>query len=293
MKAVKAIIGLAVLGGFGYGAWQVKSGAWEVPFIPGPVSTLPAGTEVKLLTLANLDAGKSKVGQSFPLVVAEDIKDSSGRVLIEAGSIVTGEVTRSRGGSLAATIVNQPARLEAKFNSVKTVDAQSSPLVVDKSEPEKSYEFTRRNAGEADAGDAIEAMWQHEETQKAITALSGKLSGEKVDLTAPDMKKVLADAAKTMDMPNTNQLLQGKDQRTGKDFDELSQSMDKVISGNLKGMNGGEIVVAAMALGEMGKLVGSVDKTLRNTLKGRSITVPIGTPVSVYTTKELKIKPKS
>ncbi len=293
MKAVKAIIGVAVLGAFGYGAWQVKSGKWEVPFIPGPVSTLPAGTEVKLLTLANLDAGKSEVGKSFPLVVAEDIKDSSGRVLIEAGTIVTGEVTRSRGGSLAATLVNQPARLEAKFNPVKTVDAQSSPVAVDKTDPKKDYEFTRRNAGEADAGDAIEAMWQHDETQKAITALSGKLSGQKVDLTAPDMKKVLADAAKTMDMPNTNQLLQGKDQRTGKDFDELSGSMDKIINGNIKGMNGSEIVVAAMALGEMGKLVGSVDKTLRNTLKGRSITVPIGTPVSVYTTKELKIKPKS
>ena len=290
-KTAKFVGGILVLGVFGYGVYAMNQGKINLPFLPTPTSELKAGTRIKLLTLAQLDSGKSKVDQSFPMVVAEDVKDGAGRVLVEAGTILTGKITRSRGGSLASTLVNQPARLEGTFGSVKTIDGQSVPLSPDAKDPKGFYAFGRGSSSEKDAGDALEAIWTHPESQKSLEQLKAKLQGEKVDLSAPDMRKVLGDAADHMDLPNTRNLLNGSG-NSDKDLTHMSESMDKVMDGNFKGMSGVELVTAAMALGEMGKVVESVDKTLRNTLKGRGISVPPGTPMDAYTTRTIVIKHK-
>jgi hypothetical protein len=289
-KTAKFVGGILVLGVFGYGVFAMNQGKIQVPFLPTPTSELKAGTRVKLLTLSQLDSGKTKEDQTYPMVVAEDVKDGAGRVLIEAGTVLTGTITRSRGGSLAATLVNQPARLEGTFGSVKTIDGQSVPLSPSDKDPKAFYAFGKGSSTDKDAGDALQAIWTHPEAQKSLEQLKAKFQGEKVDIAAPDIKKILADSAKYMDLPNTSNLLNGTNR--GSDLTQMSDSMDKVVDGNFKGMSGMELVTAAMALGEMGKLVESVDKTLRNTIKGRSISVTPGTPLDAYTTKTMVVKPK-
>ena len=48
--------------------------------------TLPAGTDISVLTDANIDSQSASQGQLFPAEVAQDVVDSSGNVVIPKGS---------------------------------------------------------------------------------------------------------------------------------------------------------------------------------------------------------------
>ncbi len=48
--------------------------------------TLPAGTEIVVMTNQNIDSKTATAGQTFPADVAQDVTDSGGRVVIPKGS---------------------------------------------------------------------------------------------------------------------------------------------------------------------------------------------------------------
>jgi len=59
-----------------------------------PVSfTVPAGTRLDLTLNAELSSRKNKAGDTFTAKLATDIRDASGKVVIETGSIVNGTIT--------------------------------------------------------------------------------------------------------------------------------------------------------------------------------------------------------
>ena len=58
-----------------------------------PVSfTVPAGTRLDLTLSAELSSRKSKAGDTFTAKLATDIRDASGKVVIETGSTVNGTI---------------------------------------------------------------------------------------------------------------------------------------------------------------------------------------------------------
>jgi hypothetical protein len=59
-------------------------------------NVLLAGTEIKMATRSELNSRRSRVGDRFELEVSEDVT-MNGQVVIPAGSVATGEVTRRRG----------------------------------------------------------------------------------------------------------------------------------------------------------------------------------------------------
>jgi len=62
---------------------------------PGDQSTLRSGTEIRLVTRTELSSRTNHVGDRFELEVSEPVL-LSGQVVIPAGSVATGEVTRVR-----------------------------------------------------------------------------------------------------------------------------------------------------------------------------------------------------
>ncbi len=115
-----------------------------------------------------------------------------------------------------------------------------------------------------------------------FSAIDGDLSS--LHACDPVLKKVLADVAKKMNMTNTEQAVKG-----GKTWDEVMKAAQSVQSGNLNGLNGQELLLALNAFGELGKLAGSVDKTIRGTIKGRNISAPVGTALKAQVAKNYTI----
>lgn len=297
VKWLKAALGLVVLGGFGWAAWSWQQGDLVIPGLPRPIaeSTLPAGTEVSLLLLSPLDAGKSQEGDTVRLILAEPLKDEEGRVLVEAGAMAEGTVTRSRGASLGAELIGQPGRLEIDVQSVSLPDGEKIPLQIDKEDEEAAHAFSKENTGLKKAGDALASLWKHPESQKALAGVTNRLMGKEseADLDSPDMKKALKEIAAEMEMPATSALLdENRPKEDGTDaWASIIGSGDKISKGDFSGMSGAEIVLALNALGELGSLADGVSKGLKGAFKGSSIHAPVGTEVTCYTSEIRTLRP--
>ena len=81
-------------------------------------------TPVKLKTLNKMNSGKAHVGEAVSYEVEEDIKDTSGRVLIAYGAKGLGKVTVSKRRGM----LGKQGKLEFTVESVQAVDGTAVPL---------------------------------------------------------------------------------------------------------------------------------------------------------------------
>jgi hypothetical protein len=77
-------------------AAQQSAAPLVVGAAPEAANVLRAGTEIKMVTRGELNSRRSRVGERFELEVSEDVT-LNGQIVIPAGSVATGEVTRRRG----------------------------------------------------------------------------------------------------------------------------------------------------------------------------------------------------
>ncbi|MCW5936131.1 MAG: hypothetical protein KIT11_02345 [Fimbriimonadaceae bacterium] len=278
MKWVRAILGLGVIGGVVYGAyaWKENRLPVELPAMlkPAPVvhAALEEGADVPLLLLTPLTSGGSKVGDEVKLVVRDNVKSKDGHTVIAQGTLVEGKVARSRGGTVASALGNQPARLVVELGSVQTVDGQKLALSSGQGEGQAEYEFTASNTRlDQDTAD-IQALVNDPEARDYLLAL---VKGETPQGKEPDQK--LKKIAEKHGLGRTEKLIQKQGRNEGSGT--WADAIKGLQSGNVGSLAGVDLVLAAQAAGEIGDLVGSVDKTLRGTFKGSNIKASVGTTV--------------
>lgn len=272
--------GAAVLGAFAVGLawWKAPDFGWFKPK-PFPV-VLPPNTEVQLMLLKPADSGQSQVGERIPCLVAEDVKSPSGYVVIPKGAGALIEVTRARQGSAMGILANQPARLEVKFISTLAVD--KTPVELGTGTDQESLEITYDMTEKGTVVDVVKGLWNHSETQESLKSLNSAFSTGQ--WKAPDFKKALEDVASQSDMPQTAKAL-----KSDESWRKLSETAGKVAGGDLSGLSGSEAVLALGALKEIGKVTGSVSGFLQNAVKGRNLTLPVGSVLTAKTASEEKI----
>jgi hypothetical protein len=91
---------------------------------PEPVTIkLPAGTAVKLETTRIISTETLQAGQMIDLKVTADVL-VDGKVVIPAGSIANGQVTRAD----KPKALGREGRIEIQIKSVKAIDGQDIPL---------------------------------------------------------------------------------------------------------------------------------------------------------------------
>lgn len=272
--------GIAVLAVFGAGLAWWKGPEWGL-FKPKPFPVqLPAGTDLSLVLLRQLDSGQSKVGDKVPCLVAEDVKSPTGYVVIKKGSGALVEVTRARESSAISMLANQPARLEIKFISTLGVDGTQVDL--DGPNGEESLEITHEMTEEGTVVDVAKKLWNHSETQESLKSLNSLLSGG--EWKAPDLKKALEDVTRQSDMPKTSEALKSEDA-----WRKLSDTAGRVAGGDLTGLSGADAALALGALNEIGKVTGSVGDFLKGAIKGRNLTLPVGAQLKAQTAKDQTI----
>src|SRR4051812_8548047 len=89
---------------------------------------LPASSVVSLVLMQNLVAGRTPEGSEVTLMVASDVRDSAGHILIPRGKLATGKVVWSRGQDTLDALSNRPPRLTISVDETQTVDGQTVAL---------------------------------------------------------------------------------------------------------------------------------------------------------------------
>lgn len=277
MKALKALIGLAVLGGFGYAAWTLRANEGQFPW-EGPKTvtvTVPAGTAIELVMLESLDAGGSKIGEEVELAVAEDVV-VEGRVVLARGTRATAVVSQSRGASLFAALGNQPARLAMTLGEIKLEDGRTVALTTAGGAP--VHEFTQANTADRVDAAKLARLWQEPKSKAALTEIAkASILGQPLAIEGED----LATVSKSLGLEKTTALAQSPAQGVG--GLTLGKTLDAMTAGSAAGLAGADAVLAAQAIGELAELAGSVDHKLRGVFKARTVRAPIGTPVAAQT----------
>jgi uncharacterized protein YcfJ len=161
-----------------------------------PVSfTVPAGTHMDLTLNDELSSRKNKPGDTFTAKVAEDVRDPSGVVVIEAGSKVNGIVTAVKPAPNRRT----PGTLTIALSTIET-NNKTFPIraTVDsvqtqyRKQPINSRDAAKVGVGAA-AGAVIGQVISKNTKGTVIGAVVGGMAGAGVAAETKDLDIVLPD----------------------------------------------------------------------------------------------------
>lgn len=294
MRWFRLVLGLLVLGAFGYGVYAWRSGTLAVPGLPAaqPPALLKAGTPIALLTLQELTSGGSQEGDEVTLVVTEDVKDHMGRTLIPRGALAKGVVTHSRAAHLASAIVRQPARLEVRLMDVETVDRGKAHLCSDVADPAEGYDFTRANVSGGADGSLLRSIWQDPETRQILTDLANGTVGneEARKRLSEDANASLGKIAEKLGLEKAQEWLESRDRKSGNKLD-VGSAIESLRKGDYQSLPSDDLILAAQAIGELVDLATNVDRQLRGMLKGPNIKAKVGTPIKAFVAEDVKVYP--
>lgn len=271
-----------------------ESGSGEAAPTPKNVAVkIDAGTPVPLMLLTEMAAGSTDVGSKALFMVADDVKDGAGNIVLKRGSLAEGEVVWSRSEGMLSGIVNQPARLAVKLGSVNAADGTEIPMRAEKEAKEdEPYQFNRENT----AGQKLDAELDKlaEANQDTLKNLSEGLesylaTGDPSKLEASaDVKSALDRLLHSGDLEGARKSLDPKDQGAS-DLRTLSGVIGKLKEGSVSAVAASEVLLAVSALEELGKLAGSAEKSLGRIFRGRTLKAHVGTRLKAYCAKDATI----
>lgn len=278
MRAFKVFLVLALVGGSIFILTNQASRQAILSSLPNSPKTeqtkLVKGTEVELMLLTALTSGGSKEGTPVTIVVAKDVKDEKGRIVIPQGEKLEGKVTRSRGGTAVASLINQPARLEVSIGAVKAGLSGTPVKLTDRDGG--NYEFTLSNTDPEIARSKVADLWNDKGAQDALKGLASGLTQGKL----PDNKQ-LDEVANRLGLEDTKKALEGgvtQNQNSGQSTN-LADAITKLQAGDIAALSGVDLALAGRALNELNAVARGVDRQLRGQIKGRNIEANIGTPL--------------
>lgn len=152
---------------------------------------------IKLTLLRPLESGKSKVNANVPFVVATDVVDGSGAVMIAKGSYAVGTVVASRAeGPLSAAVFDRPARLAIRFDFVFDAQGNPLPIVASRQKPKEPLRLSRDyTAAEFDADQRVAQELKDAKHRQLLEKLVSVLSEGGFNPTkteAADLERILA-----------------------------------------------------------------------------------------------------
>lgn len=239
---------------------------------------LEKGTPVSLILAKQLNAGSSKEGEVVPLLVAEDVLAPDGSVIIAKGTPAKGEVSWSRSEGTLSSLMNRPARLVIRLQSIE--GTTPVPLCANKDTGAPEYELTRENTG-VPGGDRpdLDDLLKDEASRRIAEALNDAFEGKTVDLSTPDAKAALDQIATKMGLTETRKA----------DLGQVSGTIDRLQHGDFSGLAKGDVSLTLGAVMELANLAGGLGSKISRSLKGRTICAYPGTKVEAYTSQAVTL----
>lgn len=239
------------------------------------LTQLEPGMPLSLMLLTPLSSGGSPVGADAVFVVAEDV-EVDGVIAIPAGTVIPGEVSRSRRATAFTGLVRQPARLEVRFQEFEVQGVRLSISPEAERLRDRPFEFTQSNIREEPEPRQFDNVWQDPDLRPFVEELGRRWyeQGRLDDLATPNADQIFRDIASRVESPELERF-------TREVTDPLS-ALDRIRRGDVSVLTPSEVMLAMQALQEVGRLANGVDRRLRGIFKGSNLNAPVGMPVDVY-----------
>lgn len=246
---------------------------------------VPAGIEVRLVLMSELNSGGSVLGQEVPFLVSEDVR-VDGRVVIREGTVAVGRVRQvRREGAFSAMLFDKPSRLAVELEETWDVDGRPVRIQARMNGKERLlYHFNRSNTKIPKLDPEVKKVLDAPQKRRALELLVDALKGSRsiADLQDNLERGVIMEVARALRLSSTAELLLN------------NRIMDLVTLGTRLHSPGLAAVFAARAA------VGAVQTTFRAAKEiahvathlpgflsrkfgGRNINAPVGLELSVFT----------
>ncbi|MEQ1823450.1 MAG: hypothetical protein ABL949_13150 [Fimbriimonadaceae bacterium] len=273
----KALIGITVLAAIGAGGFV----GYEKFLKKAP---LERGTEVKLILMQQVEAGKDKEGDIVRFLVAEDVLAKGGGIAVPKGTLVKGKVSQSRGENMFSSLTNKPARLELQIDGATLADGQTLKLGVEPNGPlDQPLSLNRANTGRQNISEKLKGIATDPDVMAALSQIEGSFrDGGKVDLSNEATKKGFEKIAKELNMKNLQEAVLG---------DKVAD-VNSVLDSTKRAGNVLNDPLAIGAVLELANIAGEVGSKLGRMLSGRKIVAYPGTPISMYVGESIQVHPR-
>jgi hypothetical protein len=235
--------------------------------------------------MQELESGVTDKDASVALMVADDVKDAKGIVVVRKGTPAKAKVTWSRREGTLSGLVNQPARLQIDLQSISTVDGQSVDLSAAK-EKDEEFDLTRGNTGKTPIAEKLEQLAKDPSKEQVLRQIETMFKeGKAPDLTQPEGKAQFAQIVKDMGLEQTHKLVE--EGQMGKAQELVSRIRE---GATLTALATGGTLAAAGAVLELANVAGHVGSRFGRILHGRNIKAYVGTPVPAFVQKAVVVK---
>lgn len=255
------------------------------PQKPEPV-VLAKGTPVKLMLLAEVHAGQAEEGEVVPLMVLDDVKDSSGKLLIRRGEPANARVARSRGAGALSGLMNQPARLSIVLDQTKAADGTQVLLSADPSgRRDAQHAFTRANTG-------YPRLWEqalNDDRRELLQRLAEMLAENRGGNLAndPESTELVRRLADRLGLTGTQALA------ARGELEKATGLVGQIANGTLNPsllLAAGLQTVAAVT--ELTRLAAFATDRLGGAFRGRTIRAHFGTELTAYVAQDTPVVPQ-
>jgi hypothetical protein len=226
---------------------------------------------IKLVLLERVSSG-IKVGSKVPMLVAQDVKDKSGKVVIKADTSAYADVVVSRKSGTISNVLATPARLELKFEN--TFSAGKKPLSLESSSGTDFLVLNRKNTSEMPRDPKVEAAWKNPQQRELIENLVSCYTANSPCALSAQQASLLQQNASSLSLTNTAQLCQSGH------FSVLNGFMTSLRSGsNFVCPAGVELATVCSCAVEVANLCHRSSGYLGGRFAGRNIVAEPGTEI--------------
>jgi len=156
-----------------------------------PVSfTVPAGTRLDLTLSGELSSRKNKAGDTFTAKLATDIRDASGKVVIETGSTVSGTIAEVKPAPNRRT----PGTLTLALSTIET-DGKILPIRATIDSVQTEY---AAKVGAGAAAGAVVGQILSKNTKGTVIGAVVAVNTKDLDIVLPDGSRILATITEPM-----------------------------------------------------------------------------------------------
>jgi len=264
---------LMLLIAFSFGCRPSDSSTSTLPVAKPLEVTLDAGASVPLILVTELESGQTPVGTTCKFLVSEDVKGSVPEAFIPKGSIIQGEVIRSRRENTLGGLMNQPARLDVHLKGITDTHGNTINFSAE-SNKDSDIHFDRSNTGEVER----------------ITTLSEDSSAlELRDLITKDShldERTQARVVALCDQLGLSKSASSIKQGEGDRILEFVKNVRSLRSSSGTALTGSAAPIESAV--ELLGVVGQVGSKVGQMLKGRNIRAHVGTKVIVQTSDPMR-----
>jgi len=246
---------------------------------------LPSGLALRTVLMVELQSGRDPEGTQVPTMLPEALVDRHGYTLIPAGTLAIGTVSKSRRGTAFTAVVNEPPRLEVRFETMKLPDGTVLEVTGDgNGDPARPYQFTQRNTVRDQRAPNVDAVMKDPDLKKTLEKLNDAYAEDRDQIVwgAKDREN-LVKVAEKLQLPELGAELK----KGGPDvLDRLTRNLISTSAGALTGGIGSSLSAALQAA----SIAGEAGRAIARAFVGPNIRAHVGTEVVLRLSREQSVQ---